>query len=386
MIVVIADDITGAAEIAGVCLRYGLSVSFGIDELPAFGTDIFIIATDSRSQTENEAFRIHKKIAEVAFRQPNAFIFKKCDSALRGYILTELLALTEAGGFDTVVLQPANPLSGRLIKNGEYYIGADKIENTGFSHDPDFPTDESLVRNILLGRSSKPHQNFDIQTGTISRINTKGIYIPDCSSVDELVKSYNLAGDKTLFCGSAAFYEQILIKRFNRNKSNQNVKFAFPNEFLLISGSTHPGSRSFIDNQKENNCSICTLPENLCLQEVSEKDIEKWTYELVNEWNNTKRLIVTSSTIHLSFPDGPQQIGRRIGTAIQKFLQQASVNEIFVTGGATSYTLLKTLNWETLIPVSELAPGVVRMKVYGTSTFLTLKPGSYSWPVTSVER
>ena len=31
MIAVIADDITGAAEIAGVCLRYDLTVSFGID-------------------------------------------------------------------------------------------------------------------------------------------------------------------------------------------------------------------------------------------------------------------------------------------------------------------------------------------------------------------
>lgn len=384
MILVVADDITGAAEIAGTSLRYGLHVSFGIDELPAHEADICIIATDSRSLTEDEAFNIHKKIAEAVFQLPNALIFKKCDSVLRGYILTELSALTEAGVMDTVILQPANPLSGRFIKNGEYYIGTEKIENTGFSLDPDFPTDESFVRNILLRRSSTSHKNFDIHVGTINRINTNGIYIPDCSTVDDLVKSYHLAGEKTLLCGSAAFFEQILIKKFNSSKLNHSHKIAFPSEFLLISGSTHPVSRSFIENQKENNCRVCTLPENLSRQEVNIKDIDNWTCELVNEWNKTKRLIVTTSTNHLNFPNGPKIIGHRIGIIIQKLLQQASVTEIFVTGGATSYTLLKTLNWEILIPVSDISPGVVRMKVKGTSTFLTLKPGSYSWPVTSV--
>lgn len=34
MITVIADDLTGAAEIAGVCIRYGLDVAFGIDSIP----------------------------------------------------------------------------------------------------------------------------------------------------------------------------------------------------------------------------------------------------------------------------------------------------------------------------------------------------------------
>ncbi len=384
MMLVIADDITGAAEIAGVCLRYGLSVSFGIDELPAHNSDICIIATDSRSLTENKACEIHKKIAETAFQLPDFYIFKKCDSALRGYILSELSALTEAGGLDTVVLQPANPLSGRFIRNGEYYIGSEKIENSGFLHDPDFPTYNSSVRKILLSRSDIKHK-FDIHTGDINKINSKGVYVPDCSSVDDLVRSTKLAGEKTLLCGSAAFFEQVLIKKFNCTPLNLNQHFAFPDEFLLISGSTHPGSRSFVESLKENNFTVRTIPEKICSPEVNIKDIENWVYELTDAWNRSKKLLITTSPTSPGFPDSPKILSKRIGTIVQKFLQQVTVTEIFVTGGATSYALLKTMDWKALIPVNELSAGVVRMKISGSDTFMTMKPGSYSWPVTSVQ-
>lgn len=380
---VIADDITGAAETAGVCLRYGLSVSFGIDELPAQEADIRIIATDSRSLTEDEAFNIHKAIAESTCQQTDVLIFKKCDSALRGYVLTELSALAEAGGLDKVVLQPANPLSGRFIKNGEYYIGSDKIENTGFSHDPDFPACESSVRNILHSRSTY-HHKFDIQTGEINRISENGVYVPDCLSVADLVKSSNLAGEKTLMCGSAAFFEQILIKKFNPKKINQDNNFTFPEEFMLISGSTHPESRSFIEKQKVNNCRICTFPAHFYRYKIGKKEIEGWANVLANEWKKSKRLIVTTPTTSLHCPEDTKIPGQRMGIVIQKLLLQVSVAEIFVTGGATTYTLLKTLNWKTLIPVHEISPGVVRMKVSDSETFLTMKPGSYSWPVASI--
>ncbi|WP_439132036.1 four-carbon acid sugar kinase family protein, partial [Polaribacter sp.] len=63
MITVIADDLTGAAEIAGICLRYGVAVSFGIDEIPEKQATINIIATDSRSKNQEEAYKTHLHLA-----------------------------------------------------------------------------------------------------------------------------------------------------------------------------------------------------------------------------------------------------------------------------------------------------------------------------------
>ena len=49
MIAVIADDFTGAAELAGICLRYGLAVELCVAEVQYNNADVLIISTDSRS-------------------------------------------------------------------------------------------------------------------------------------------------------------------------------------------------------------------------------------------------------------------------------------------------------------------------------------------------
>ena len=129
MITVIADDITGAAEIAGVCLRFGLEVSFGIDAIPIKDAQITVIATDSRSFSEEEAYQLHLQLTKkVIQKNKNQIIFKKCDSVLRGHILTELAASMDASGKEIVLLQPSNPISNRCINEGMYYVNDVEIK------------------------------------------------------------------------------------------------------------------------------------------------------------------------------------------------------------------------------------------------------------------
>ena len=80
MITVIADDLTGAAEIAGICLRYGIEVAFGIDSVPEKLAQVSIIATDSRSLSEDEAYKMHLQLAnKIIQNNSNQIIFKKCE-------------------------------------------------------------------------------------------------------------------------------------------------------------------------------------------------------------------------------------------------------------------------------------------------------------------
>ena len=55
MIAVIADDFTGAAEIGGVGLRYGLRVVIETSVQQQAEADLHIIATNSRSLNPDEA-------------------------------------------------------------------------------------------------------------------------------------------------------------------------------------------------------------------------------------------------------------------------------------------------------------------------------------------
>ena len=66
MIIVIADDLTGAAEIAGIGHSYGLATSLLIDvadNLPV--SDLIVVATDTRSMTEQDAVNETHRICQA---------------------------------------------------------------------------------------------------------------------------------------------------------------------------------------------------------------------------------------------------------------------------------------------------------------------------------
>jgi len=62
-------------------------------------------------------------------------------------------------------------------------------------------------------------------------------------------------------------------------------------------------------------------------------------------------------------------------------LANIDVSEIFIEGGATAFDIFQTMRLKQFAPVTELAPGVLKLRSEEMSqTHFTLKPGSYAWP------
>ena len=381
MITVIADDITGAAEIAGVCLRYGLHVSFGIDSVPAVKADVCIIATDSRSATETKAYGIYQDIMKAVLKNSDSVVFKKCDSVLRGFVLTELSAMLEAMKLKRVILQPSNPSVGRCIRKGVYYIENVKIKSTAFAHDPDFPATASEIQLLLLKRSPTHNQITEIHTGNIHTVTGDGIFIPDCSTVEELITSSELSGNERLLCGSAAFFEQVLLQKGIESILKDQQKTSILSDFLLISGSTHSTSRDFANKMLERECPVMAFPSAMLQQEVENTVIDDWADELKVDWSKKHKLVLTISEKNISFPDSSSVLKQRMSMVVRSLVEHCDIKELLIEGGATAYSILNILNCKTLIPVQELSPGVIRMENSLFPTMhLTIKPGSYRWP------
>jgi D-threonate/D-erythronate kinase len=379
MITVIADDLTGAAEIAGVCLRYDLTVSLGIDSVPDADTDVRVISTDSRSASETEAKTLHSNLSTEIFKNRNSWVFKKCDSVLRGYVLTELSATLEASHKRKILIQPSNPETRRCIKDGIYYVGEQKIENTGFASDPDFPATESQVQNLLLHRSTSHENISNIHIGKIKKLDGDGVFVPDCLSIDDLYKSCTLADEETLLCGSAAFFEQILIHNNYKVKTTTNLEFK-ATEFLLVGGSTHPESRILQQRLKDEGCELRYFPNELLTEQEDCKTLKEFGLELAVAWNKNKKLIISISKEKIQFPNSSLILKNRLSVLIEFLLNSCSINEVFIEGGATTYDILKQLKATTLTPMSEISPGIVRLKVNNFKNLhITIKPGSYLW-------
>ena len=197
--IVIADDITGAAEIAGIAFSKGQEVRLLCSSLVNCDgvavNETTVIATDTRSMSEVEAVAETRHILRPLSLEGDGgrLLFKKTDSALRGHVVAELTALMESTGYQRAVYLPANPTKGRVIKNGLYYINKVPIHETAFSYDPEFPAKTSVLKERFPDAEAN------------------GIIMPDAESMDDIRNIIGLYNDgKTLFAGAADLFSALL--------------------------------------------------------------------------------------------------------------------------------------------------------------------------------
>ena len=119
MIGVIADDLTGAAEIGAVGLRHGLRAEVVLEGAPGGDADLICVDTDSRSCDPIEAGQRARNAALMLKNSGTEWIYKKTDSVLRGNVTPEIEAIVKQLGLSGALLVPANPSLGRTVVNGQ---------------------------------------------------------------------------------------------------------------------------------------------------------------------------------------------------------------------------------------------------------------------------
>ncbi|MEE9210584.1 MAG: 3-oxo-tetronate kinase [Kiloniellales bacterium] len=157
----IADDFTGATDLAGTLVRAGMrSVQMiGVPGTPAGALDAeaVVIALKSRTipaeQAVAQSLRALEWLQAAGCRQ---FFFKYCstfDSTDRGNIGPVAEALLDALGADFTIACPAFPKNRRSVFKGYLFVGDVPLDESGMEHHPLTPmTDANLVR--VLARQS----------------------------------------------------------------------------------------------------------------------------------------------------------------------------------------------------------------------------------------
>ncbi|MFN7025714.1 MAG: four-carbon acid sugar kinase family protein [Pseudorhizobium sp.] len=117
MLVIIADDLTGALDTAAPFAARGLhaevvltadAVTTGLAQSP----DVLAINLASREKRPEEAFGLMKKVIEKL--PPHIRLFKKVDSRLKGHVAAELDAIA----YTRALVAPAIPSFGRFVRDG----------------------------------------------------------------------------------------------------------------------------------------------------------------------------------------------------------------------------------------------------------------------------
>lgn len=154
MLGVIADDFTGASDIASFLVENGLR-TVQMNGVPnrnlESAVDAVVISLKSRSNPVEEA--IEQSLAALTWLQNNGcnqFYFKYCstfDSTEKGNIGPVTDALLEALNDDFTVITPALPINGRTIFNGYLFVGQTLLNESGMQNHPITPMkDANLIR------------------------------------------------------------------------------------------------------------------------------------------------------------------------------------------------------------------------------------------------
>src|SRR3954454_19384753 len=122
MIGVIADDLTGAAELGAVGKRLGLKAEIVCNNEPGSTADLVCVDTDSRSCTASEAAKRAAAGAKLLQAAGARWIYKKVDSVLRGNVTAEVEAVMQQLGLNRALVLPADPSLGRIIRDGQYFV------------------------------------------------------------------------------------------------------------------------------------------------------------------------------------------------------------------------------------------------------------------------
>jgi uncharacterized protein YgbK (DUF1537 family) len=156
-IVMIADDLSGAADCAVSCAVQGLRTVVQVSEA-ASSEPAQVLAIDAATRSmpaDRAAATVERIVAPFHSARPRV-LFKKLDSLLRGHIGPELAAMRCGRTPTVVVMAPALPAQGRTTIDGCQFVNGQRLANADAPRLIESAGLSSAPINLALVRTAPP--------------------------------------------------------------------------------------------------------------------------------------------------------------------------------------------------------------------------------------
>jgi D-threonate/D-erythronate kinase len=383
MLAVLADDFTGAAEVAAIGHRYGLIAEVHTTFQAGSKADLVVVDTHTRSSTRAAAGRrVAEELARLRATGLECVYYKKVDSVLRGHVIEELGRLLDIWGLSRALLVPFNPSFGQSISDGHYSIRGQPLNETRFADDPEYP---ALTADVLelLGPRDGVEVSYSEGAGDLA---SRGIVVTGGVGREDLLALADRLDGHTLAAGAAEFFDAILQRRFgvhHRHASNPGAPAG--GKALLILGSRASTSRETVVAARARGTPVLPMPG--ALYDGGDADVlERWTAAVVSALQEADVVVIAVGEADggTAVPDGvpidllPMRLAELTAAAIDR---SPGALRLIVSGGTTASAIVRRLGWDLLRVAAEIAPGVVTLAApRSADRSITVKPGSYAWP------
>lgn len=379
MIGVIADDLTGAAELGAVGLRHGLRAEIVRSGEPSGRADLVCVDTDSRSCEPAAAAKRAAAAAKMLRAAGARWIYKKVDSVLRGQVTAEVEAVMQQLHLERALLLPANPSLGRTIHDGQYFVHGKPIHETEFARDPEYPRRSSQVVRLL-----EAPENFLLRVVNGDRSLADGtIVIGEASTPADVQNWAAYCSAEVLPAGGSEFFNALLAGEKAKFAPSENFSAVTPDGLeFFISGTSTREARRFVLAEKRRKTPVFSLPLELAWgAEFTPAAVEAVAQRVVAAFRENSRVVLAVGLPPVRDRANAQKLSRCVVRVAGLVMRQVTVARVFAEGGATAAELVRRMGWSRLTVLRELAPGVATLAVEGgESLLLTIKPGTYAWP------
>ena len=382
MIAVLADDFSGAAEVAAIARRYGLLVEVHTTFQPSSSADLVVIDTDTRSTSRAEAeHRVAEEVRRLDEGGVGSVYYKKVDSVLRGHVVAELRRVLELTGRQRALLAPFNPSYGQTIRDRRYAIRGTPLDETRFAEDPEYPVRTADVVELLDRDEMSVHY---VDPGTVPP--DDGIIVSGGSTRADLVALAGKLDPRSLPAGGAEFLDVLLQHWIGRGRAAHPAthRIDTSDPVLVVIGSMASQNWAVVEGARAELPIVPMPPELRDAGAVVGAAVAQWSAEARHALERTRRVVVAVEERPPS--PGAGLRAHDVPATLAELVHRLSAGwtdplHIIVSGGATASMIVRRLGWSALRVIGEAGPGVTTLAPEGRpGRLLTVKPGSYPWP------
>jgi uncharacterized protein YgbK (DUF1537 family) len=407
----VADDYTGASDLANTLTRNGLRTiqTIGVPDagLALPEVDAVVVALKTRSIAAGAAVARARAAAGWLRKQGAAHIlFKICstfDSTPAGNIGPVTDALAEDAGARIVLVTPAFPETGRTVYQGNLFVGAVPLNESPLRDHPLNPMhDANLMR--VLGAQSRRRIGlvaFDVVEQGAAAVRARlveladagfGAAIADAVTEQHLLTLGAVAVGEPISTGASGLglgLARALVAQGGGSPAQSGSDpFAEPvgGRAAILAGSCSEATRGQIA-AVEGTMPVLRLdiPALLAGGDMVQSALA-WADEHLAEG---PVLIASSAPPELVAQMRAQHQGEQVGETIETALAGVAVGlvgrgvrRLIVAGGETSGAVTDRLGITGFLVGSEIAPGVPMLRTLGggDAMLLALKSGNFGGP------
>lgn len=406
---VIADDMTGATDVALMLNRAGMRtvqvIGAPVANAALPEADAVVVALKSRTNPVSEAVAQSLAACEALLAAgARQILFKYCstfDSTPHGNIGPVADALMRRLGAESAIICPAFPANGRSIYQGYLFVGSVPLHESSMRDHPLTPMRDSNLMRLMAAQTEAKVGHVAYTTvlegaeavkARIAELVAQGMpyAVTDAlTNHDLMVLGEAVAGQVLLTGGSgiAMGLPQNFRKAGLLPEREIAAKLDAPQgRSGIISGSCSTATRGQIKAALEAGCPALKV-DPMALAAGSQNAAELAAWALAQSTEQPFLLYSSDDPAEVAAVQG--KLGRdRAGEIVEqafaqvaRALSQGGVTRLLVAGGETSGAVVQGLGIRTLEIGPEIDPGVPWTRVVdGPDMAIALKSGNFGAP------